>query len=165
MTRRKSTRSEPRRPAIVLGWREWVALPDLGVPLVKAKLDTGARSSSLHVSSPKTFRREGHEWVRFVAITDLTGDDAPVRAEAPVADERMVRSSAGHEELRIVIETRLEIAGWQWDIDLTLADRPDTMSFRMLIGRQGLSGHALIDPSHSYLAGRPLKRRRRRKGA
>ena len=162
---RKSARSAQRRPAIVLGWREWVALPDIGVPVIKAKLDTGARSSSLHVESTRTFKRDGHEWVRFLAVTDLTGRDAAVRAEAPVVDERMVRSSAGHEELRIVIETRVEIAGWNWEIDLTLAARPETMSFRMLIGRQGLSGHALIDPSHSYLAGRPPARRRRRKGA
>ena len=147
-----------RRPPMILGWREWVSLPDLGVWAIKAKLDTGARSSSLHVASVKVFHRGGVEWVRFLAVHDRKGQRNPLEVSSRVHDERMVRDSGGHEHLRIVIHTNLEIAGWAWPVDVTLASRTE-MSFRMLIGRQGLTGHAIVDPSRSYLAGRPRPRR------
>ena len=148
-----------KKPMLVLGWREWVALPDLGIRRLKAKLDTGARSSAVHADDVERFRHRGQDWVRFHVVTDTVHRVRRVPGEARLLDERVVRSSGGHESHRYVIDTHLEIAGWQWPIELTLAERP-SMSFRMLIGRQALSGHVLIDSSHSYLAGRPPRRRR-----
>lgn len=138
---------------MILGWREWVGLPDLGLARIKAKLDTGARTSSLHVSSVETFKRDGEEWVRFEVVPQLKHRRSKVRAEAPVLDERMVRDSGGHEELRVTISTTLEVAHWQWAVDVTLASRSG-MKFRMLLGRQALGGRILVDPYRSYLAGR-----------
>jgi hypothetical protein len=138
-------------PPLVLGWREWVSLPELSGRRIKAKLDTGARSSSLHVANVSVFRRHGESWVTF-QVVDSSLPSPPVQTR--VIDERIIRSSAGHEETRVVIRTELEIAGWRWPIDVTLANRP-AMSFRMLLGRQALTRHAIVDPSHSYLAGLP----------
>jgi len=145
---------------MILGWREWVALPDLGIHAIRAKLDTGARSSALHVADIEPFRRSGAEWVRFTIVQDTRVRRPPIVARARVEDERVVRDSGGHEHLRIVIRTTLDVAGWRWPIDLTLASR-GPMSFRMLLGRQGLSGRAVLDPAHSYLAGRPATLRRK----
>ena len=140
-----------------IGWREWVALPDLGVTRIKAKIDTGARSSALHAFDLEHFRRRGHDMVRFAIHTLQRSSKRIIIAEAEMLDERVVRSSNGVNALRPVILTRVELLGESWPIELTLASR-DEMGFRMLLGRQAVRGRFLIDPGRSYLAGRPPKK-------
>ena len=143
---------------MTLGWREWVRLPSLRIPAVRAKMDTGAQSSALHVVSLHTERRDGVEWVTFASDVNPRRPDRVIPAEAQVHDERLVRTSSGHEELRVVIRTRLEIGGRAWEIVLTLAQR-EMMRFRLLIGREALRGRAVVDVARSYLAAPPPGRR------
>jgi hypothetical protein len=158
--------AKPLKPApkLVVGWREWVGLPALGVARVKAKIDTGARTSSIHAWDIEAFRRGGASWVRF-EIRPLQGEDRTrVECEAPVADERLVRSSSGHAEQRLVIATTLSLGEGAWPIELALARR-DEMGFRMLIGRTALKRRAVVDPSRSFVcSSRDAPRRPRRKG-
>src|SRR5690606_25645014 len=134
--------------------REWVALPDLGVTRIKAKIDTGARSSALHAFGVERFRRRGKIMVRFAIHPLQRSSKRVVMAEAEMTDERLVRSSNGVLAVRPVIVTRLELLGEAWPIEVTLASR-DEMGFRMLLGRQAMRGRFLIDPGRSYLAGKP----------
>lgn len=147
--------------ATVAGWREWVALPDLDVPWVKAKLDTGARSSSIHAFDIEEFERDGSPWVSF-AIHPWQRSDVDIhRAELPLFDRRAIRSSTGHEEDRLVVRTRITVVGHDLDAELTLANR-DEMGFRMLVGREALRGLVLVDPGRSYIGGRPKRATRRK---
>jgi hypothetical protein len=139
-----------------IGWREWVALPDLGVPRIKAKIDTGARSSALHAFAVERVKRRGKDLVRFAIHPIQRSSRREVVAEAEMIDERIVRSSNGVHALRPVIITHLELLGDAWQIELTLASR-DEMGFRMLLGRQAMRGRFLIDPGRSYMAGKPGK--------
>ena len=150
----------------VLGWREWLALPQLCVRAVKAKVDTGARSSALHAFDIELFERQGVAMVRFRVHPWQRNLDETVVAEAPLAGERLVRNSGGVESLRPVIVTDVELAGTRWPIELTLTAR-DAMGFRMLLGREAVRRRFLIDPGHSYLLGkrpadvpRPPRRRK-----
>ena len=152
MPRRPSSSSA--RPLRVVGWREWVRFPELGLEAVKAKVDTGARTSSLHAWNVEPFERGGVEMVRFKVHPNQRDDDFVVATEAPLVDRRRVKSSVGHEQLRPVVLTTIEIAGESWAIELTLTRR-DVMGFRMLLGRQALRGHFVVDPGHSYYAGQP----------
>lgn len=137
---------------ITVGWREWVALPDLDVPVIKAKIDTGARTSSLHVESLEPFDRDGRRWVRFtVAPLQETTDVVLVR-EAPVVDRRRVTNSGGVGEERYVIRTPLRVSAESWPVEITLTSR-ESMTFRMLLGRTALRGRVLVDPRRSYLTG------------
>ncbi len=137
-----------------IGWREWVALPELGVTRIKAKIDTGARSSALHAFAVERVRRRGKDVVRFAIHPLQRSSRREVVAEAEMVDERTVRSSNGVHALRPVIITRIELLGETWPIELTLASR-DEMGFRMLLGRQAMRGRFLIDPGRSYMAGKP----------
>ena len=140
-----------KTPAQTLGWREWVALPEFGISRIKAKIDTGARTSALHAFSIDPFERDGSKWVRFL-MHPLQGDDSTVvECEALVLGERMVRDSGGHEELRYVIETTLQIADTVFPIEATLTAR-DNMLFRMLVGRTAMSKRFLVDPGRSFLS-------------
>lgn len=135
---------------IRLGWREWLGLPDLGLPQIKAKVDTGARTSTLHAFYVDTFRRGGGTHVRFGVHPLQHRTDVVVHGEARVVDQRPVTDSGGHREERYIIETRLALAGQEWPIEVTLTNR-ETMLFRMLLGRTALVGRALVDPGSSYL--------------
>ncbi|PZO44778.1 MAG: ATP-dependent zinc protease [Shackletoniella antarctica] len=136
--------------ATVIGWREWVALPGLGVHSIKAKVDTGARSSTLHAFSVERFERHGLAMVRFQAHPMQRNDDYIVAAEAPLLDDRIVRNSGGQSELRPVIETSVQVGNSLWAIELTLTNR-DEMGFRMLLGRQAVRRRYLVNPGRSYL--------------
>lgn len=150
----------PRLPLWVIGWREWLALPDLLVPRIKAKIDTGARTSALHAFDVERFRRRGADWLRFQVHPVQRNDRDIVEAEARMIDERLVRDSGGKSERRPVIETTAKILEREWPIELTLTNR-DAMGFRMLLGRQALRGAFLVDPQRSFLAGSPKKRKKR----
>lgn len=134
-----------------LGWREWVSFPDLGISRVKAKVDTGARTSALHAFRVEPFTRDGESWVRF-AIHPVQGDNSQViESEARVTDQRVVRDSGGHEELRYCIVTTIGIGEDLVQAEVTLTDR-DTMRFRVLLGRTCLRRHYLVNPGRSYLS-------------
>jgi hypothetical protein len=145
----------------VAGWREWVALPDFDVAWIKAKLDTGARSSSIHAFDIEEFDRDGETWVSFAIHPWQRSETDLVRVERPVADRRVVRSSTGHEDERYVIATRITVVGRDLDAELMLANR-DEMGFRMLVGREALRGAVLVDPGRSYLGGKPKRATRRK---
>lgn len=138
---------------IVLGWREWAVLPDLCLPAIKAKVDTGAKTSALHAFEVEKFRRDGRDFVRFGMHPLQTTKDLVVECEARLIDERMVSDSGGHSEMRFVIETELVICQHQWSVELTLTNR-DSMRFRMLLGRRAMENRAIVDPDASYLCGK-----------
>ncbi|HKL63611.1 MAG TPA: RimK/LysX family protein [Woeseiaceae bacterium] len=151
----------------IVGWREYLDLPDLGLTRIKAKVDTGARTSTLHALDIEHFREDGRERVRFLVHPQHRADDLEVVCTADVVDRRGVRSSIGQRQHRVVIETTLALsAELAWPIEVTLTSRSD-MRFRMLLGRTALRGHMLVDPGRSYLTGgRPQRidaARRRRK--
>lgn len=140
----------PQTQRLVIGWREWVSLPQLEIPRVKVKVDTGARTSSLHAVNLKFHKRGDETWVTFLIHPLQDTSQGSVKAEALVVDERNVKSSNGHTELRPVIQTDLTMGANTWPIELTLTSR-DMMGFRMLLGREATRGKVLIDPGRSFL--------------
>jgi hypothetical protein len=145
----------------VAGWREWVSLPDLGVDWIKAKLDTGARTSALHAFDLEEFERDGQAWVRFSIHPWQRNADDAVSAELPVHDVRHVRSSSGHVQERYVVLVAVRIGLRKITTEVTLTRR-DAMGFRLLIGREALRQGYVVDAGRSYLGGRPKKVVRRR---
>ncbi len=150
---------KPRLP--VIGWREWVGLPELGVARIKAKVDTGARSSSLHAYSLQQFSHAGQNYVRFKVHPVQRKTVQVVEAVARVLEFRSVRSSSGKSERRPVILTQLELLGKRWSVELTLTNR-DQMGFRMLLGREAFRRRFLVDSGRSYYGGKPTKSKKKR---
>ena len=144
---------------LTLGWREWVGLPELDLPEIKAKVDTGARTSTLHAFELHTFSEGGKPRVRFKMHPLQKDSEVIVTCVADIVDERFVTDSGGHKEQRLIISTPLTIGPWSWPIEITLTAR-DNMMFRMLLGRTAIKGIAMVDPSRSYTTG---KRKRRKK--
>lgn len=140
----------------VIGWREWVGLPDFGIKKIKAKVDSGARSSSLHAFDIELFTKGGEEWVRFKVHPVQKRSNSVVELEAKLLDSRPVRSSSGKAAVRPVIETNITLLGQTWPVELTLANR-DQMGFRMLLGRQAFRNRFLLDAGKSYFGGKPKK--------
>ena len=135
-----------------IGWREWLALPELQVPAIKAKIDTGARTSALHAFFVEPFFRDGQQMVRFGVHPLQKRLDVEIFCEAPVKDFREVSDSGGHREMRYVIETTILIGDLPRQVEMTLTNR-DNMKFRMLLGRTAMEGLQII-PEQSYLTGR-----------
>lgn len=142
---------------IRLGWREWLSLPELSNEMIKAKIDTGAATSSLYAAKLEHFSKEDKVFVRFVLPRAQKSKLASVLVEARLHDERRVKSSNGQIELRPVIKTKLVLGERSWPIEITLTDRRN-MGFRMLLGREALRKHALVDVGKSYLLGKPKEK-------
>lgn len=141
---------------LTIGWREWVSLPELGLPWLKAKIDTGARTSCLHAFSVEPFTRNHEQWIRFGIHPYQDDSETEVYCESKVVDERIVTDSGGHQEQRYVISTQLLLGTRQWPIEITLTNR-DNMRFRMLLGRTAMQQQVTIDPDASFLMGKPPK--------
>lgn len=140
-------------PSTRAGWREWVRFPLLGAAPIKAKLDTGARTSAIHAYEIEHDEIDGIRVARFTIHPRQRSHAGVFRATAPIVDERLVRSSSGHQHERIVVETELEMGGIRWPIEMTLASR-DEMGFRLLLGRTALRDRLLVDPGRSFLLSR-----------
>lgn len=148
-----------------VGWREWLALPDLAIPAVKAKIDTGARTSALHTFDLATFIENDQEFVRFRLHPLQRREDIELQCTAAVIDRRVVKDSGGHAEERLVIASQVRLGEHCWPIELTLTNRDDMM-FRMLLGRSALkSAGLLIDAGSSFVLGRQLAKAYDNQGA
>ena len=139
--------------ATLIGWREWVAFPAWGLDAIKAKIDTGARTSALHAHRIERYRLGGAPWVRFWLhpLQKTTVPDLVCNAE--IIDQRRVSDSGGHQEQRLVIATQAEIGGHCWPIEITLTNR-ETMLFRMLLGRTAMRKRFLVNPARSFVWGK-----------
>ncbi|HLU62023.1 MAG TPA: RimK/LysX family protein [Gammaproteobacteria bacterium] len=135
---------------MIAGWREWVALPELGLNRIKAKFDTGARTSTLHAFDIREYQLDGRRRVLFGMHPVQQNNDIVVYCDAEVVDQRWVMDSGGHREERLVIRTPLRIGNSEWPIEITLTGR-DNMRFRMLIGRTAMNGRLMVMPEASFL--------------
>ena len=144
---------------VIIGWREWAGLPDLGISHIKAKIDTGARTSALHAFEVSPFTENGKQMVRFSIHPFQRNVDVVKRCVAEVADQRRVTDSGGHREERYFILTTVALGEQQWEIEVTLTNR-DNMKFRMLLGRTAMEQRFIVDPGASYLVGKRLRRKK-----
>jgi hypothetical protein len=138
---------------IIIGWREWAGLPELGIHRIKVKIDTGARTSALHAFDVKTYIEQGVPMVWFAIHPLQKRDDVVRECTAELVDKRWVSDSGGHRERRHVIRTDVTLGTETWPVEMTLTNR-DTMKFRMLLGRTAMEDRLLVDPSLSYVLGK-----------
>lgn len=144
-------RNRRRRPELTtIGWRERISLPDFGLSRIRAKIDTGAQTSSLHASRPRFTQQDDGEWITFELYPRRRSRKDSVHVSAKVVDRRWVRSSNGQREFRPVISTKLELGDEEWEVEFTLTNR-DKMSYRMILGRSALRGRFIVDSGLSYL--------------
>jgi ribosomal protein S6--L-glutamate ligase len=139
---------------VILGSEEWCSFPELGIPTIKARVDSGAKTSALHAINIAPFIKNDTNWVKFDINPIQNNLKTVIHCEAPLIDKRIVKSSSGFREQRYVIQTSLEIGSSKWPIEMTLTNR-DSMGFRMLLGREAMSGRVLVDPEQQYLLGQP----------
>jgi len=137
---------------IIIGGAEWCALPGLNIPAIKARVDSGAKTSALHASNIQKINRRGEKWVSFEVHPIQETRRITIRCEAKVIDQRIVKSSSGISEKRFVIQSSMKIGSYEWNIELTLANR-DSMGFRMLLGREAMENRVLVDPANSFMLG------------
>ena len=152
MTKSLSDRTKIQQT--VIGWRERVSLPQLGIERIIAKTDTGAFSSSIHAFDIEPSERDGESWVTFSVLPSRRNPDEIIRCEAKVSDRRRVKSSDGSSSERYFIRTKLVIGGTAFAIEMSLANRA-SMGYRMLLGRTAIRGHFIVDPAGSYLTSKP----------
>lgn len=146
-----------RHEKFLIGWEEWCALPGLKLPAIKAKIDTGARTSAIHAFNITPLLVNGEQWVKF-CIHPLQKNKLMTKScKAKVIDKRHVMSSNGHKEARYVIQTILTMGTHSWPIEVTLSNR-DPLAFRMLLGREALRGHVIIDPTKSFVSNKITKK-------
>jgi hypothetical protein len=150
-TPRRKPAAKPLKGRVVIGWREWAVLPDLGISKIKVKVDTGAKTSSLHAYDVSIFKWHGKEWVKFKVHPLQRNDRKVVSCEAPLLEWRQVTDSGGKRTLRPVIETRLMLGAREVTAEVTLIAR-DEMGFRMLVGRQAIKNLWIVDPGKGFLA-------------
>lgn len=152
------------KPKVMIGWEEWCAMPDLGLPAIKAKIDTGAKTSALHAYDIEVFKENGADFVRF-KIHPLQKNSKLERCcIAPMVDHRNVTSSNGEREKRYVIKTKIEFSNTTIQAELTLTSRHN-MAFRMLLGREALrKAKFAVDPAKSFLLGKKKEARNLYKG-
>lgn len=153
------TLNDTSNSIITVGWREWVKLPELELPAIKAKVDTGARTSALHAFELRPILENGIQRIEFSIHPFQRDIETVLICKADVVDKRNVTDSGGHQEERWVIKTPMSIGDHTWPIEVTLTAR-DNMKFRMLLGRNALKGRALVDSSASYLAGKKTRKRK-----
>ena len=139
---------------VILGSEEWCSFPELGIPTIKARVDSGAKTSALHAINIAPFIKNESNWVKFDINPIQNNLKTVIHCEAPLIDKRIVKSSSGFREQRYVIQTNLQIGSSKWPIEMTLTNR-DSMGFRMLLGREAMSGRVLVDPEQKYLLGQP----------
>ncbi len=148
-----------RREIHTIGWREWLALPDLGIKRIKVKVDTGARSSSLHAFDVQTYKNNSREYVKFKIHPEQRNSKRTISCKARVLEYRKVKSSNGQSEHRPVILTSAKLMGEKWPIEVTLTNR-DEMGFRMLLGRESIKKKFLVDVSQSFLGLKSFPKRK-----
>jgi ribosomal protein S6--L-glutamate ligase len=141
----------------IIGWQEWCALPTLHIPAIKAKIDTGAKTSALHAWEIRPFQRQGESLVHFVVHPIQRNTHITLTCTAPVVDQRYIMNSGGDRELRYIIKTYLTMGNFSWEIELSLTNR-DSMAFRMLLGRDALKGHSFVDPGKILTMGEFTKK-------
>ncbi len=139
---------------IILGSEEWASFPELGIPTIKARVDSGAKTSALHAVNITPFLKDGENWIKFDINPIQNNVKTIIHCEALIVDKRVVKSSSGYREQRFVIKTDLKLGDEIWPIEVTLTNR-DSMGFRMLLGREAMSGRILVDPEQKYLLGQP----------
>lgn len=151
--------STPVSSPETLGWREWLSIPELGISRIKAKIDTGARSSCLHTRELEIYEAEEGRRVRFSVHPLPKKPDLVATCDRPLIDCRLVRDSGGHEDERPFIRVPVVLGPHVWEVEFSLTSR-DNMKFRMLLGRTAMKDRFLVNPSLSYLFGKPARRTR-----
>ena len=143
-------------PHLIIGGAEWIGFPELGIPQLRGRIDTGAHSSALHTVEEEEFEKDGEPWVRFVVGKSEKRTRGEWTCEAPIIRTRKVKNTSGVQEERITIQTPIRIGSLDWPVDITLTNR-EKMSYRFLLGRSAMQDRVLVNPSHAYLHGRPQK--------